>query len=81
MRLRLAGRDQAGRRLLAVGGRDARFARPRPAHYPYGFDTTGHLGLICLATAIFVVGALLSLNSSPLVTLRGGDLLFVEAPN
>jgi cytochrome bd-type quinol oxidase subunit 2 len=31
-----------------------------PAHYPYGFDTIGHLGLIYLATAIFVVGALLS---------------------
>jgi hypothetical protein len=31
-----------------------------PAHYPYGFDTIGHLGLIYLATATFVVGALLS---------------------
>ncbi|MEX2210144.1 MAG: hypothetical protein WD689_00060 [Gaiellaceae bacterium] len=31
-----------------------------PAHYPYGFDTIGHLGLIYLATAIFVVGALLA---------------------
>jgi hypothetical protein len=31
-----------------------------PAHYPYGFATIGHLGLIYLATAIFVVGALLS---------------------
>ena len=31
-----------------------------PAHYPYGFDTVGHLGLIYLATAIFVVGAVLS---------------------
>lgn len=31
-----------------------------PAHYPYGFDTLGHLGLIYLATAIFVVGALLA---------------------
>lgn len=31
-----------------------------PAHYPYGFDTVGHLGLIYLATAIFVVGVLLS---------------------
>jgi hypothetical protein len=30
-----------------------------PSHYPYGFDTIGHLGLIYLATAIFVVGALL----------------------
>ncbi|MDQ3342795.1 MAG: hypothetical protein M3425_09545 [Actinomycetota bacterium] len=32
-----------------------------PAHYPNNFDTVGHLGLIYLATAIFVVGALLSL--------------------
>ena len=31
-----------------------------PAHYPYGFDTIGHLGLIYLATAIFVVGVALS---------------------
>ena len=31
-----------------------------PAHYPYGFDTIGHLGLIYLATAIFVVGAVLA---------------------
>ena len=33
-----------------------------PAHYPWGFDTIGHLGLIYLATAIFVVGALLALR-------------------
>ena len=31
-----------------------------PAHYPYGFATVGHLGLIYLATAIFVAGALLA---------------------
>ena len=31
-----------------------------PSHYPYGFDTIGHLGLIYLATAIFVVGAVLA---------------------
>jgi hypothetical protein len=31
-----------------------------PLHYPYGFDTIGHLGLIYLATAIFVVGAVLA---------------------
>jgi hypothetical protein len=31
-----------------------------PAHYPWGFDTVGHLGLVYLATAIFVVGAALS---------------------
>jgi hypothetical protein len=28
-----------------------------PAHYPYHLDTIGHLGLIYLATAVFVVGA------------------------
>jgi hypothetical protein len=33
-----------------------------PAHYPYNLDTLGHLGLIYLATAIFVVGALLALR-------------------
>lgn len=33
-----------------------------PAHYPNGFDTLGHLGLIYLATAIFVVGAILALR-------------------
>jgi len=31
-----------------------------PAHYPWGFATIGHLGLIYLATAIFVVGAVVS---------------------
>jgi len=34
-----------------------------PAHYPWGFDTIGHLGLIYLATAVFVVGALLTLKA------------------
>ena len=34
-----------------------------PAHYPNNFDTIGHLGLIYLATVIFVVGALMSLNA------------------
>ena len=37
-----------------------------PAHYPWGFDTLGHLGLIYLATAFFVVGAAIAL-----VGLRG----------
>lgn len=32
-----------------------------PAHYPNGFDTLGHLGLIYLAVALFVAGALLTL--------------------
>lgn len=31
-----------------------------PAHYPWGFDTIGHLGLIYLATGIFVAGVVLS---------------------
>jgi hypothetical protein len=33
-----------------------------PAHYPYHLDTLGHLGLIYLATIIFVIGALLALR-------------------
>jgi hypothetical protein len=33
-----------------------------PAHYPNGFDTLGHLGLIYLAAAIFVVGAIVALR-------------------
>jgi hypothetical protein len=33
-----------------------------PDHYPNNFDTLGHLGLIYLATAIFVVGALWALR-------------------
>jgi hypothetical protein len=33
-----------------------------PDHYPNHFDTLGHLGLIYLATLIFVVGALWSLR-------------------
>ena len=33
-----------------------------PAHYPNHFDTMGHLGLIYLATVIFVVGALVALR-------------------
>jgi hypothetical protein len=28
-----------------------------PAHYPWGFDTLGHLGLIYLDTVLFVIGA------------------------
>lgn len=34
-----------------------------PAHYPNDFDTLGHLGLIYLATLIFVAGALLALRA------------------
>jgi hypothetical protein len=33
-----------------------------PAHYPNHFDTIGHLGLIYLATLIFVAGALVALR-------------------
>jgi hypothetical protein len=33
-----------------------------PAHYPNSFDTLGHLGLVYLATGVFVVGALVSLR-------------------
>jgi hypothetical protein len=33
-----------------------------PAHYPYNFDTLGHLGPVYLATVIFVAGALLALR-------------------
>jgi hypothetical protein len=33
-----------------------------PAHYPYGFDTLGHLGGIYVATAVFVIGAMLALR-------------------
>jgi cytochrome bd-type quinol oxidase subunit 2 len=32
-----------------------------PSHYPYDLDTLGHLGLIYLATAVFVVGTLIAL--------------------
>jgi hypothetical protein len=31
-----------------------------PAHYPWNLDTVGHLGLIYLATLVFVAGAVLS---------------------
>jgi phosphoglycerol transferase MdoB-like AlkP superfamily enzyme len=33
-----------------------------PLHYVYGIATIGHLGLIYVATAIFVVGALMALQ-------------------
>jgi hypothetical protein len=39
-----------------------------PAHYPYGFDTIGHLGPIYLATAIFVAGAVIA--ARPLLAAR-----------
>jgi hypothetical protein len=39
-----------------------------PAHYPYGLATIGHLGLIYLATLVFVAGALIALR--PLLQAR-----------
>jgi hypothetical protein len=33
-----------------------------PAHYTWGFATIGHLGLIYVATAVFVAGSLLALK-------------------
>ena len=33
-----------------------------PAHYPNSFDALRHLGLIYLATAIYVIGALIALR-------------------
>ena len=39
-----------------------------PAHYPFGFDTMAHLGLIYLATALFLAGAVMAL---PAVTGHG----------
>ena len=33
-----------------------------PAHYPNGFDTIGHLGLIYLAVLVFVAGAAIALR-------------------
>ena len=45
-----------------------------PAHYPNDLDTMGHLGLIYLATLIFVVGALLSLR--PLLQHKAGGPRF-----
>jgi hypothetical protein len=32
-----------------------------PSHYPYNFDTAGHLGLIYADTLLFTVGAVLAL--------------------
>jgi hypothetical protein len=58
----------AGRGLLwawagAVAAPVVGLAIALPAHYPWGFATIGHLGLIYLATAIFVIGALLALKA------------------
>lgn len=42
-----------------------------PSHFPYGLATIGHLGLIYLATAIFVVGAGLALKPIAQAQSRG----------
>ena len=39
-----------------------------PAHYPNSFDTIGHLGLVYLATMIYVVGGLVAIR--PLLDAR-----------
>jgi hypothetical protein len=36
-----------------------------PAHYPWGFDTIGHLGLIYADTLLFVVGAAIAFLALP----------------
>ena len=41
-----------------------------PAHYPNHFDTLGHLGLIYLATLIFVAGAFVAFRG--ILSLRKG---------
>jgi phosphoglycerol transferase MdoB-like AlkP superfamily enzyme len=46
--------------VTAVGVPVFALAVALPAHYPWGFDTLGHLGLIYLDTALFVVGAVLA---------------------
>ena len=47
----------------AVGAPVLGLAVALPAHYPNHFDTLGHLGLIYLATVIFVAGALVALTA------------------
>jgi hypothetical protein len=56
--------------LTAVSAPVLGLAVALPAHYPWGLATIGHLGLIYLATAIFVVGATLALK--PLLAVRRG---------
>lgn len=51
------GRVGVDRRGRGAGSRPRRRAA---AHYPYGLASIGHLGLIYLATAVFVVGAVLA---------------------
>ena len=49
--------------VAAVAAPGLALAVALPAHYPWGFDTIGHLGLTYLATVVFVVGAVLSLKA------------------
>ena len=53
-------RGQAWAWVGAVASPVLALAIALPAHYPNHFDTLGHLGLIYLATLIFVVGALMT---------------------
>ena len=53
-------RGQAWAWIGAVAAPVLGLAVALPAHYPNHFDTLGHLGLIYLATVIFVVGAVLA---------------------
>jgi hypothetical protein len=41
-----------------------------PAHYPNHFDTLGHLGLIYLATLVFMTGAVVALRG--ILSMRRG---------
>jgi hypothetical protein len=43
-----------------------------PSHYPYGLATFGHLGPVYLATAVFVVGALVALGGLRKLRTDGG---------
>jgi hypothetical protein len=52
--------------VTAVGVPVFALAVALPAHYPWGVDTIGHLGLIYADTLLFVVGAVIAL-----VSLRG----------
>ena len=55
-------RGELWARVGAVGAPVLGLVVALPAHYPNHFDTLGHLGLIYLATVIFVIGALLALR-------------------
>jgi len=61
-------RGQMWAYVTAVGAPVLALAVALPAHYPYHFDTLGHLGLIYVATGVFVVGAALALK--PLLAVR-----------